>query len=193
MYLFLFLSWFLAITKAINIHPEEALKMTEALDCFPDHDKNLFNLIFAKLYDLDEVIMLQAKGLDYFGQFLKIGGRSYCDVFVNMLKRIENSLDYDIHKMKNMSPNKTQTLINQHKLVEKGYYDALTYIRLLPTEIKSKCEEFSLPLKESLNDGTQKSVTVSPGRDEKSILACVNKHREYILRLSIANRVNSPI
>lgn len=171
------------------MHQKEALEMTKGLDCMPDHDKNLFNTIFVKIHDIDELVLLQAKALDFFGQYLKIDGKSYCAVFLDMTKHVEDTLSYDIHKMKYYASNKTQAQLNHDKMVQKGWYDALNYIRLLPNDIKTKCEEF-VPIKASLNDGSQESIYLSHGRDEKAILKCINTHRDVVLKLSIAHRLN---
>jgi hypothetical protein len=185
MYVFVLLLW-IGTTHGIHIHPQEAKEMTKALDCMPIHDRNLFNMIFVKLRDIEEVVLLQAKALDYFGQYLKIGGKTYCTVFVDMVKHVEDTLSYDIYKLVKKASNKTQSQVNHARMVEYGWYDAQTYIRLLPNDIRTQCDE-NTPIKSSLVDG---KTVVTSGRVEKSILKCINTHRAGVLRLSIANRLN---
>jgi hypothetical protein len=181
----LFLGW-IGTIQCINLHPDDAKEMTKALDCMPLHDRNLFNSVFIKLRDLEEVVLLQGKALYNFAEYLKIGGNSYCTTFVNMVKVVEDTLSYDIYKLVKRASNKTQSQLNHARMVEDGWYDSLNYIRLLPNDIRTQCEA-NTPIKSSLVDG---KTVVTSGRVEKSILKCITPYRGMVVRLAIAKRLN---
>ena len=163
---------------SISIGLKECNEMIKAVECFPKYDKELFNEIFIHLYDINELKLLQAKGLDYFADNYNAAvGQSYCKVFLKMLTLIETTLSYDIY-IKNSVGDRDLRKKNQELLHNKGWYESLTYIRLLPTNITSKCEVSHVAL-----DGTHIK------REERQIIDCIDEYRRKTLRLSIANKI----
>jgi hypothetical protein len=181
--------FFIKLNSCLFIGTEECNEMIKAIECFPDYDKNLFNLIFSRLYDVQEVKLLQAKGLDYFGMYYSIGNIEYCHAFQEMTSFIEKKLAYDIYTRTRGSGSRETSKINHPKMVENGWYESLIFIRLLPNEISSKCKLYN-STGVSLNDGTKKQAQQDE-RNEMSIIQCINNYRRQTLKLSIVHRLNN--
>jgi hypothetical protein len=185
----LIVSFFIYGGLGIHIGVGECNEMIKAIDCFPQFDKDMFNSIFSRLYDVSEVKLLQAKGLDFFGQTFTVKGFHYCRGFLEMISYIEKTLAYDIYLKTRGSGSRETSKLNHPLMVEKGWYDSLKYIRSeLPSVIKTKC------MQQEEDSTSQSSSTVKKNeqrRNENEIVQCINDYRRLVLRLSIANRLNN--